>query len=74
MDAEYTPFHLMVWLTFFMAVVIVYMIVSCFHRMYPDYPESGEKRVQAPTIEDEADVFSRKVPSSPAKSSKKMLS
>ena len=43
MGPEYSPFNLLIWSLFTLFVVITYLTVKVFHRMYPNYPKGDEK-------------------------------
>lgn len=52
MTFDYSPFNPFLWMIFAGFLVFVFLIVKLFHRWYPNYPASGEKRaVSQPEVE-----------------------
>ena len=45
MTFDYSPFNPFLWLIFVGFLAFVFLIVKLFHRRYPNYPASAEKRV-----------------------------
>jgi hypothetical protein len=61
MTFDYSPFNPFLWLIFAGFLVFVFLIVKLFHRRYPNYPASAEKRAVSepevnPAVEKEGNV------------------